>query len=83
MIDRTYDIKSGNNTIASDVSADNVMMIINSLMDNGYGSIIIREHIEQSDIDKIASESIAELSELSVVMCKLIKSTKEDDENGT
>lgn len=80
MIDRTYDIRSGNNVIARDVSEDNVMMFINSLMDNGYSNILIVEHIEQSDIDKIVSERVGELSG---VMNKLNESNKEGDDNGT
>ena len=76
MIDRTYDIRSGNNVIARDVSADNVMMFINSLMDNGYSNILIVEHIDQSDIDKIVSEKTAELSEL------ITKFNEKDQTNG-
>lgn len=76
MIDRTYDIRSGNNVIARDVSEDNVMMFINSLMDNGYSNILIVEHIEQSDIERMVSEKTAELSEV------MTKFNKEGQTNG-
>jgi hypothetical protein len=76
MIDRTYDIRSGNNVIARDVSEDNVMMFINSLMDNGYSNILIVEHIEQSDIERMVSEKTAELSEV------MTKFSEKDQTNG-
>lgn len=76
MIDRTYDIRSGNNVIARDVSEDNVMMFINSLMDNGYSNILIVEHIEQSDIERMISEKTAELSEV------MTKFSEKDQTNG-
>ena len=53
MNDRTYDIIAANDDIlARDVPEKNLIMFLNTLMDNGHEYIVIREYEENERIMK-------------------------------